>query len=320
MPCNRPLESVRCHRPHDPLYTTTEGKPKLLWGKFGADTLVRYGSSCEVTTLPCGKCMECRKRYVSDYTIRTELELASRGSESGCFLTLTYRPEDLPPSGSLDREAWKGFVKRLRRDVEYRLGLQGLKYLMCGEYGERTARPHYHAILIGYGFEDVRRPIARKKTYTVYQSDTLSRLWGLGVADIAPISPKAVRYVAGYTMKKLRGDEGVEAYQGTGREAPFVLVSDGLALEWLLAHWRELYPVGVLVAPSTRRVVPIPRYFDRWCEVNHPEVWEETKAARAAVLASKDPEANNVFVREQREAAQRHRWAENARQREPEGV
>lgn len=62
----------------------------------------------------------------------------------GWFLTLTYDEKHVPraPGGlSLRFYDIQLFCKRLRK-AKYKL-----KYIIVGEYGTTTHRPHYHAIL-----------------------------------------------------------------------------------------------------------------------------------------------------------------------------
>lgn len=82
--------------------------------------------------------------------------------ENAWFLTLTYDNENIPyrmtwdegtgevlvENYSLNYEDMKAFWKRLRRYLEYHeLDKGKLMYFQCGEYGGKTHRPHYHAIV-----------------------------------------------------------------------------------------------------------------------------------------------------------------------------
>ena len=61
------------------------------------------------------------------------------------FTTLTYSNEHLPPT--LDRKHLGGFVKRLRDRLARSEPGRTIRFFGCGEYGTRTKRPHYHALL-----------------------------------------------------------------------------------------------------------------------------------------------------------------------------
>lgn len=59
------------------------------------------------------------------------------------FTTLTYDEQHCPPT--LDRTHLAKFLKRIRRAAEP----LRIRFFASGEYGEKNARPHYHAILYG---------------------------------------------------------------------------------------------------------------------------------------------------------------------------
>ncbi len=61
-------------------------------------------------------------------------------------------------------------------------------FFACGEYGETTHRPHYHAILYGLSERDAQ-----------LVEDT----WGKGITKTVEVTPAAIAYVAGYTSKKI---------------------------------------------------------------------------------------------------------------------
>lgn len=104
-------------------------------------------------------------------------------SESS-FCTLTYAPETLPPGGSLDPRHLVLWLKRLRKAI----APLRLRYFACGEYGSRTWRPHYHAILFG-----VSPTMA--ETY-------LPSTWGLGLTHVGEATRQSMQYCAHYVTKK----------------------------------------------------------------------------------------------------------------------
>lgn len=98
------------------------------------------------------------------------------------FTTLTYAPEHLPTSGTLIPRHLTLFLKRLRKTLPFR-------YYAVGEYGSKTNRPHYHALLFTEDRLDV--------------PEAITAAWQLGLTHTGLASPEGMQYVAGYTLKKL---------------------------------------------------------------------------------------------------------------------
>lgn len=107
-------------------------------------------------------------------------------SPDAVFLTLTYRDEDLPDEARLCKRDLQRFIKAIRN--HYRGRKRQIRYYACGEYGERTRRPHYHAILFG-----------------VYQHEIqeVSELWPYGGVFAGTFTENSAQYVAGYVCKKI---------------------------------------------------------------------------------------------------------------------
>lgn len=99
----------------------------------------------ERVPVPCGKCVDCKRRRVDSWVFRLSEE--DRVSRSSHFLTLTYNTLAVPISGNgfmtLDKSDFQRFVKRLRKNT----GIDDIRYYAVGEYGELNSRPHYHAII-----------------------------------------------------------------------------------------------------------------------------------------------------------------------------
>lgn len=89
--------------------------------------------------VPCGKCIGCKSDKAMMWSIRCYHEASLH--ERNAFVTLTY--EDAPPA--LVKEDLQKFFKRARHSFDFR-------YFACGEYGEATHRPHYHALIFGQDF------------------------------------------------------------------------------------------------------------------------------------------------------------------------
>lgn len=151
-----------------------------------------------IYTVPCGYCEECLKSRQNSYMIRTREELLK---SSYTLLTLTYRNEAIPKVEdekgivypSLDRSHTALFLNSFRHWYRRR-GEDFPRYFLCGEYGSKTFRPHYHLLL---GTQD---------------NTALSWCIGwwrfrFGLVDSRPVSrdfaslERSARYLAKYTAK-----------------------------------------------------------------------------------------------------------------------
>lgn len=116
-------------------YSTLKTKPWL-------NDYIRKGL---ITLLPCGDCFSCINMDRYKWVKRC---LVEKDNWDFCyFITLTYADEylhfDKDGVAILDVKDVQNFIKYLRRYIEpYKL-----KYLIAGEYGSQTGRPHYHCII-----------------------------------------------------------------------------------------------------------------------------------------------------------------------------
>ncbi len=184
--------------------------------------------------------------------------------DSNSFVTLTYSDEKLPSPPSLDVKHWQNFAKRARRK------LGPFRFYHVGEYGDRTQRPHYHAILFGLDFRADRILLYEKDGLRYYTSDCLEHLWEQGSALITDFTEQTAGYVTGYITKKLNGDQAAAAYQAidsnTGEcfdiKHPYSTMSrrPGIGKTWLDKYQSDVYPHDSLV--QSGRELPPPKYFD----------------------------------------------------------
>ena len=142
--------------------------------------------------IPCGKCVGCRLEQSRQWAVRCMHE--KRLHKESCFVTLTY--EKMPPRNSLQLDDYQNFLKRLRHHVD-----GSLRFFGCGEYGENTARPHYHLLLLNKDFAD-KKPLTSGNEYNLYTSQVLSKLWPHGHHSLGDVSFQSAAYVARYCVKK----------------------------------------------------------------------------------------------------------------------
>lgn len=212
--------------------------------------------------VPCQKCMACRIQKTSEWAIRLMLELPTWNYEAS-FITLTYDDEHLPHDLSLKSDDLCKFWKRLRKDYS-----KPIKYYACGEYGDSElkywspgalkphGRPHYHAIVFGFGYNEENRRIIKDNWRLCSEERFDYSRSKKQEQGFAPVTPDDIRYTTGYIQKKLSGDMAKEQY-GTAI-APFSRSSRGLGLQYALEHQEELNERKL---KFEGRNITIPRYF-----------------------------------------------------------
>lgn len=180
---------------------------------------------------PCGKCMYCRIQYSATWSARLYNELET--NPEATFLTLTYDEEHNPYT--LRKHDLQLYFKRVRRDYSTKL-----KYFACGEYGDNTARPHYHAILFG-----------------TYPDGRLQDNWSSGYVYQGYVSYQSIRYVTDYVLKKYDGRKAKEVYGDI--PPPFRLISNGLGRDYLMRHYEQLEQDPHIYINGAKRCLP--RYY-----------------------------------------------------------
>lgn len=210
-----------------------------------------------VVKVPCGKCIECKKDRAKAWAFRLMCE--AKEHDSAVFLTLTYSPENVPlvPGApypfyaTLSSTDLQLFFKRLR----FNLGGRMIKYYACGEYGSKTYRPHYHAIVFGLDFSDL--PAVEKS-------------WNQGFVKLDEVNVATVNYVAGYVQKKLYGSDTYPDMI----EPPFSRMSKRLGFKYFQDNWEKIWKQGITFQGYR---MPTPRYFYRLLEdkkIGDKETWE----------------------------------------------
>lgn len=175
--------------------------------------------------------------------------------DASCFLTLTYNDGNLPVDLGLHKRDLQLFFKRLRKDIENKK----IKYFACGEYGERSSRPHYHAIIFGLGLCDETFKIIGRSGKA---SKVMLEAWKYGFAVCGNVTYQSARYVAGYIQKKYSGP--LERLNYEGREPPFQLQSQGLGKRWCLDNSDNLVTDLSFTVNGVRHSMP--RYYRKVLE------------------------------------------------------
>lgn len=265
--------------------------------------------------LPCGRCIGCRLEKSRQWAIRCVHEAALY--ERNCFITLTFSDENLPKSGSLDKRDFQLFMKSLRKRFYERCPVHVLKisssvctcirYFHCGEYGEKYGRPHYHACLFNFDFNDKELWSVRDGV-KLFRSRSLEKLWPFGFSTIGDVTFESAAYVARYVTKKITGPRAEDHYwrydQKTGEcydlQPEYTTMSrrPGIGRGYLEKFEGDIYPHDRVILRG-KELRP-PKYYDNIFELANPEEFEEIKdnRKRKQVSAAKDNEYDRLRVRE----------------------
>lgn len=256
--------------------------------------------------LPCGQCVGCRLERSRQWAIRMVHEASLY--ENNCFITLTFNEESLHSREnpmSLNKKEFQDFMKRFRKRAS---GLSPvfneekgydefpIRYYMCGEYGERYLRPHYHAIIFNYDFPDkVLEKVQDGRRY--YSSAFLRELWPFGNNIITDVNFDTCAYVARYIMKKSLGKDAWKSYvnyitedgEMIGYRIPeYTTMSraSGIGKAWLDKYLTDVYPKDRVFLRGRGYSKP-PKYYDTQFELTDPSVYSDIKSSRVSQALKK---------------------------------
>lgn len=190
--------------------------------------------------VPCGKCAACLTNRRSEWATRLEHEL--RASSSAHFITLTYQD---PPLGegdvpSLCKRDLQLFFKRLRKTQK-----EKIRYYAVGEYGTKTFRPHYHAII----FNLVPRENELLKV--------LLETWDLGIVHVGEVNSKSIKYTLKYML------QGKQTWYNDYIEKQFATMSKGIGKQYINSHnsWHQKDLQRNYVVKEGGNKARLPRYY-----------------------------------------------------------
>lgn len=249
----------------------------------------------EFIEIPCGKCLGCRLDYSRDWATRCMLELQYH--DSSYFVTLTYDDDHIEKNRiyypdletgeafehfTLSKRDFQLFMKKLRKYTG-----QKLRYYACGEYGSKTFRPHYHAIIFGLELDDLV-PYKRNGKYWYYISKRLSEIWDNGFVVVGEVTWETCAYTARYIMKKLDGIDKM-LFDDFGVEPEFTLMSrkPGIARQYFDEH-PDLYRFDEIILKTEKGGLTAkpPRYYDKLFDIENPEEMKAIKQSRKAAAAA----------------------------------
>lgn len=223
-------------------------------------------------SIPCGQCIGCRLEKSRQWAMRCVHE--AQLHEAKCFITLTYDNHHLPRGGTLIKKHFQDFMKRLRKRFN-----GNIRYFHCGEYGEASKRPHYHALIFGTDFPDKKFHTRNAQGDTLYTSELLAALWGHGFCSIGQFTFETAAYCARYIMKKVTGPTAPKHYRVCDLETgetiekipEYVTMSlkPAIGALWFDKFHSDIYPDDFCVMRGKK--LPVPRYYDlRLGRMNEP--------------------------------------------------
>lgn len=270
-----------------------------------------------ITRIPCGKCIGCRNDNARRWSARCYNEAQSVGLHNCCFVTLTFNNKMLfhrTNPYSLDKSAFSGFIKRLRKRISDKYGITGVRFFCCGEYGSLKGRPHYHMLIFGFNFPDkviMRGPAYPKKLQPHrlkdriiynYSSKFLNDCWSpagsdepFGFATISDLTYEDCAYTARYVLKKLGSFN-----KSKNRESEFINASrmPGLGYDFFRRYYKNILSLGYIDL-GNGRCSDIPRYYIDKLKEFDPEYYEMFKVDRMKNIIY------NLFVEEKNPTRQR---------------
>lgn len=193
--------------------------------------------------VPCGRCLECRKLRVNSWYIRLLNEKNSSISANFCTFTLDDDHLDYSDNGllTLDYSVFQRFVKRLRKLDKSE---KSIKYFAVGEYGEKTFRPHFHAII-----------------FNVKDVTNFEKSWNLGHVHIGKVQDASIFYTLKYALKTSFRSKDKDP--DDDRKPEKALMSKGLGLSFLtpemLKHYKD--DVSRPVTMLGNKKIGLPRYY-----------------------------------------------------------
>lgn len=227
--------------------------------------------------------------------------------EDNSFITLTYDDAHLPGDGSLRKRDFQLFMKRLRKRFPGRF----FRYYHCGEYGDKLARPHYHACIFGLDFPDKEVFKELPDGGYLYTSKILEAAWQhQGFCTVGDVTFESAAYVARYVTKKITGDRAIDHYvdkeTGVLREPEYTTMSRrrGIGRDWFDSYSGDVFPWDEVIVNG--RVAKPPRFYDGLYQLEDVEGYARMKEQRMekAKRMAKDCTPERLASREKVKIAQ----------------
>ena len=217
--------------------------------------------------VPCNKCYKCRKRIASEWAFRLEQHSKDNFAYNMLF---TYDDEHLPhyrfakdEVACLNRVHLQDAFKRLRYYLHYHLKVN-VQFFAVGEYGAKTKRPHYHAILFS--------PIDLCSESLEYLREVLKEnVWSYGYSNITTFKGSAsIGKMCGYmvtymltTLKDFYNNPFIRPFRYMSKNLGKHIVNEAKIID----QCRKTGNWSYNITNKDGEVVPVPYpryYLKRW--------------------------------------------------------
>lgn len=235
--------------------------PKFAWTMADGRTTIQPQKRTPDTLWKCNKCPGCISDKKRDWANRIAHELSMQ--PTGCFITLTYDDQHLGEN-KLNKDHMSEWMQTMRDKFGK------MRFFYSGEYGPKTGRAHYHAIIFGHNFLEILTGADRLNDRDgLYNAKYMDHLWGRGQCFYGPAQPGSARYIAGYVEKKI-GD--TDTLSSMSKRPP-------IGIPWLLKNKRQLLKgyIGYIDLNGEYVKTAIPEAYKKWLRKNDPELHEQVK-------------------------------------------
>lgn len=189
-------------------------------------------------TVQCGQCPLCKHSHRMNWLMRCDQETKTTQFPNQYFITLTYNEKKCPRKRgvkTLYKRHPKLFFKRLRKSK------YNIKYILVGEYGTQTKRPHYHLL-----------------AWTDAPPEAIDKAWGNGTVHYRKMERETILYTLKYVLNPRQGDN-------TNKQREYAVYSKGIGLGYLTKemyyyHTGE-YDKPIFTTVIDGKQVPLPRYY-----------------------------------------------------------
>lgn len=234
----------------------------------------------------CGKCLGCQLDRSSSWATRAVHE--ARYFDRKCFLTLTWRDEDMPGNPGEARYEIRKFQVRFRKEFG-----SGHRFFGCMELGKQFCRPHGHLLVYGEDFKAGAFAVpGGSREHPLWSNPVLDRLWPFGFASVGELTQESASYVARYVVKKVGQPSTVRlVHPVTGEVAewptvyrPFYPLRPALGVRFLEEFSEDVWS-GLRARGGAR--IPIPRAYSKRLKADDPERHDQLVQDRIQAMTAK---------------------------------